>query len=240
MANGFCSPDTAPSYPKWTAWDAIKWKLLPTKVGGGKVHLYSYKDSWILYNRNRIRDAAGEAEIPVYLLAAVAWEEVGGKPDFVKKTIVYPIRDFDWSGPDWVDEHLTMSSHPHKTSFGAVSIQLGVAAKTLGLDPMKLDLDEQWKFIKCLETDAYNLKVVAKHLYDLIMYDFPNADTKNLTDEQIAVVGSRYNRGIERKLNDFINSLQAAPGTKTREYTEYGRTMLRRRERILELLNRRY
>jgi hypothetical protein len=61
----------------------------------------------------------------------------------------------------------------------------------------------------------------------------------NLTDEQIVIVGSRYNRGTERKLEDFIYSLKAKPGTETRKYTEYGRAMLRRRERIRNLLNRR-
>lgn len=237
-SNEFCSLDSI-SYPKWTTWDVIRWKLVPAKLGGGKEYLNSYKDGWIVYNKARIRDAAKIAKIPAELLAGIAWEEVAGKPDFVKKSVVYPARVFDWSGPDFVDDHLTILPRPHKTSFGGVSIQLGVAASTIGMDVKNLDLDEQWKLIKCLETDVYNLKVVANHLYDLIKYDFPYADSEHLTDEQIAVVGSRYNRGKERKLEDFIISLKAPPGTKGREFTEYGRTMLRRRERIRMLLNRR-
>lgn len=187
----YCSANSV-SYPKWTAWDVVKWKLLPAKVGGGKEHLYAYKDAWILFNRNRIRDAASAAKISAYLLAAVAWEEVGGKPDFIKKSLVFPVRAFEWSGPDWIDEHFTMFSHPHKTSFGSVSIQLGTAIKTLGLDGEKMNLDEQWMLIKCLETDVCNLQVVAKHIFYLIKHDFPQANSENLADEQIAIVGSRY------------------------------------------------
>jgi hypothetical protein len=108
----------------------------------------------------------------------------------------------------------------------------------MGININKLDFDHQIQLLRCLETDAFNLMVVAKHLYDLIKYDFPDADSENLTDDQIAVVGSRYNRGTERKLHDFISSLTAAPGTETREYTEYGRAILRRRNRIRALLLR--
>lgn len=236
MANGFCSSDSTPSYPKWTTWDAIRWKLIPGKLGGGREHLFRYKDGWVAYNRSRIQTAANSNRIPVELLAGVAWIEVGGMPDVVD-SIAHPIRYFDWSGPDWVDNHMTVTTHPHKTSVGSVSIQLSVAAKTMGINLESLDYENQWKLIKCMETDAFNLDVVASHLYQLIKYDFPSADSENLTDEESAIVASRYNRGTERKLSDFIDSLNAPQGSATREYTEYGRAYLAHRERIRMVLS---
>lgn len=233
--NDFCSPDSAQSYPKWTLWDFIRSKFLPARTGGGKAYLISYKDSWIVYNKSRIQKAAKSAKIPVDLLAGVAWIETGGAPDFLD-SYAYPVRSFDWSGPDWIDKHLTITKHPYKTSFGSVSIQLLRAAETMGINLDNLDYGHQIQLCKCLETDVFNLDIVAKHLSGLIKYDFPNVDTENLTDEEIVVVGSRYNRGTDRKLEDFINSLKATPGSETRKYTEYGRTILRHRERIRILL----
>lgn len=236
-SNDFCAPELNQTYPKWTAWDFIKWKFIPGRVGGGTEHLISYKDGWVVYNKSRIQKAANSARIPIDLLAGIAWIEVGGMPDFVD-SIAYPIRSYDWSGPDWVDNHLTITKNPHNTSVGSVSIQLRAAAMTLGRDPKSLDHKNQVNLISCLETDAYNLNVVARHLFQLIKHDFPDADSENLSDEQIAITGSRYNRGTSRKLDDYFSSLKATPGSENRKYTEYGRTILRHRERIRILLLR--
>ena len=77
------------------------------------------------------------------------------------------------------------------------------------------------------------------HLRNLILHDYPGANTTNLTDEQIMMVGSRYNRGTARKKSDFINSAQAPIGSSIREYSSHGRTILRRRERVLRLWSQR-
>lgn len=240
MSEDFSQPTSAvtlgPSYPKWTSWDFIRWTFFPEELRGGPRFLADYKEAWVYYNSSRIRDAARAAKIPVELLAGIAWNEVGGMPDFVDYA-AFPIRSFDWSGPDFVDRHLTITKDPDRTSFGSVSIQLRVAAETMGLDIRRLKFNEK-KLARALSNDAYNLHVVARHVFDLIRYDYPNIDTANLSDEQIVVVGSRYNRGKARKLEEIINSLKAAPGDPTREYSEYGRTILRRRSRVREQLFR--
>ena len=84
------------SYPKWTVWDALKWYLFPNKRGGGMKYLNAFKDSWIIYNKDRIFSAASSAKIPPLLLAGVAWNEVGGMPDFAD-SFALPVRSFDWS-----------------------------------------------------------------------------------------------------------------------------------------------
>ncbi len=229
-----CDP-TSPSYPKWTAFDLLAWKLWPEQWRGGTRYLFAYKDGWVAYNRLRIAAAAGRAGIAAELLAGVAWEEVGGDPDFTDMPKVH-IREFDWSGPDFVDRHLTITKPPGQTSLGSVSIQLQAAAHELGLRPDTLNHERRMNLAQCLETDAFNIEVVARHLRGLIAHDYPHASPMALSDEQFAIAGSRYNRGTRRALSDYEASFRAAPGSAGREYTEYGRAMLRRRARVAALL----
>ena len=235
MADLTCDP-SSPSYPKWTVYDALMWKIAPEKLGGGRPRLDAYKDGWIAYNKARILDAAKSHAIPADLLGCVAYNEVGGDPPFVKRDIVLPLRQFDWSGPDWVDRHLTIFPRPSATSEGAIKIQLRAAARQLGLDPDRLSYSQQNTMTRCLEVDVFNLDVVASLLRSLLEKDFPDADPNNLTDDQFAIVGSRYNRGDARPLADFIASLRSPPGAANRKYSEYGRAMLTHRAHVRPLL----
>ena len=70
----------------------------------------------------------------------------------------------------------------------------------------------------------------------LINYDYPNADTFHLTDEQLILVGARYNRGVERKKDDFIQAISFGSGDSRRDYISYGLAILKRREHIKKLL----
>jgi hypothetical protein len=232
----FCAPDNE-NYPKWTSWDAFKWKLVPEHFGGGFPYLDNYKDAWVLYNRQRIVAVAKKNKIPPVLLGSVAWSEVGGKPDGTKRPW-FAFRTFDWSGPDWVDRNLTISKPPGETSFGAVSIQMRAAVRELGLDADTLTYSDELRLVSCLETDVFNLEIVARHLQGLVQHDYPGADGANLSEEQFIVAGARYNRGVERKLSDIVDSLKAAPGSAGREYSSYGRAMVKHREHVESLLNR--
>ncbi|AFK62754.1 hypothetical protein TKWG_13140 [Advenella kashmirensis WT001] len=230
-----CAPGVD-NYPEWTTFSVARWYFFPKIFGGGATYLHEYKDAWIVYNKNRIRAIAGNYGIPPILLAGIAWEELGGKAVSWKRP-VYIARRFDWSGPAWMDENLTITGKPpEQTSFGPISIQLRVVIKELGLNANTLSTAEAHQLITCLETDVYNLQLVAKHLQSLIRYDYPSSNSANLTDEQYIVVGSRYNRGIERKLSDITDSIKSSPGAPNRKYSEYGRVMLRRREHIIGLM----
>jgi hypothetical protein len=233
----FCAPDNA-NYPKWSSMDAFIWKLWPQRFGGGFPHLSDYKDAWVLYNRQRIVAVAKKHGIPPVLLGSVAWAEVGGKPDGSKRP-AFALRSFDWSGPDWIDRNLTITKPPGETSFGAVSIQLRAAARELGLDPGSLNHEEELRLVSCLETDVFNLEIVARHLQGLVLHDYPDADTQNLSEEQFIVAGARYNRGTERALSEITDSLGAAPDSAGRAYSSYGRAMVLHRQHVESLLDRR-
>jgi hypothetical protein len=226
----YCAPEEI-SYPKWTTFDALTWK-----TSGGAPSLNKYKDSWVIFNRQRIINTANRHNISPQLLASVAWIEVGGKPDGWKD-YAYFLRAIDWSGSDWANRHLTVfSKSPLETSFGGVSIQLRAVAKELDMDPATLSFGDSLRIISCLKKDAFNLDIVAKHLHGLILYDYPDANTANLSEEQFIVAGSRYNRGTQRALKEIINSNRQPPGNPARIYSSYGRTMLRHKQHIAALL----
>ncbi len=228
-----CAKDDS-NHVKWTSLDAIIWKIWPQALGGGSEYLWSYKDAWVLFNRDRIRQAASKYSIPATLLAGVAWAEAGGAPD-IQDSITFPVRAFDWSGPDWIDR-LTITKRPTLTSVGSVSIQLEVAARELKLNTENMSFADQSRLKMCLEQDAFNLDLVAKHLRGLILHDYPDADTLNPTLEQWVVMGSRYNRGTARPLKDFIASMQAKVGSDNRNYSSYGRALLSNFNRVNRLM----
>ena len=123
------------------------------------------------------------------------------------------------------------------TSEGAIKMQLRNALEAVGYtgDP-NLSHEQQDQLTACLETDSYNIGVVAKFLRRAILFDYPTIDTRTLTDEQFQIAGSRYNRNVARPLADLIKSLNDPPGSAGRVYTEYGRAMLRHRTEVRTIL----
>jgi len=229
----FCAPDNS-SYPKWNSWDIFKWRVLSEKMGGGRAYLEAYKDGWVVYNKFRIKGAAEQHRIPPVLLACVAWAEVGGKPDGIKR----PAFQGRTLQQTLAGKPVKFGKPPEQTSVGAVSIQLRVASKELGIPVELLSYPDRMSLITCLETDAFNLNIVAQHLKNIVLYDYPGIDTSNLTDEQFIIAGSRYNRGIERALGEFVNSIKLPPGSQGRQFSEYGRRMLEHRDHVLTLLDK--
>jgi hypothetical protein len=46
-----------------------------------------------------------------------------------------------------------------------------------------LTREQQNQLTACLETDSFNIEVVARLLRQLILFDYPKIDTRSLTDE---------------------------------------------------------
>lgn len=191
--------------PKWGLLNLFIWKLVPKRLGGGIPYIQKFKDAWVGHNRNHIKFSAMSYSIPPELLAGVCWIEVGGDPEFIDR-VAFEIRAFDWWGPDWVDRHLTITRNPIKTSFGAVSIQLRTAAETMGLDPRELTIEQLSQLACCLQTDIFNIHIVAQHLRQLINRDGFEKELPFLTEEQIRIVGARYNRGIGLSLEEILKN----------------------------------
>ncbi|EPE2229002.1 hypothetical protein ACSG4H_000899 [Cronobacter turicensis] len=228
----FCEVDEY-GFPHWNGLDLFRWYAMPTNwhYMTGNAYLWLYKTSWLVYYRELIKKYAKEAEVPELLLAGVAVAEVGGTPEVFKGIGVLQAKQ--------VFDEITQekNKYSNQTSVGSIAIQLGVAAETLGIDPNELDHFQQFRLAQCLLNNEFNIRVVAFHLRDLILYDNPEANTSVLTDEQIVVAGSRYNRGKQRNCNDIANSIHSPVGTPSREYSEYGRRILEKKETIMQILN---
>lgn len=211
------------NYKRWTSIDALKWKYQEIFKGDSSL-VYNYKLAWIAHNKNLINQIARQFQIPNYLLAGIAWAEVGGDPH-IADHIIFPIRAFDWSGPKWVDNNLTISHNPTRTSFGTVSMQLRVAAKYFGLNPENLTHQQQLGIIEFLENDKNNLYLVARHILDLIIVDFPSVKIHQLTDEHVRIIATRYNRGFHLTLSQI------------KANTHYGDKVLAAKHHIIKILN---
>ncbi|EGT5207700.1 TPA: hypothetical protein JD203_20095 [Cronobacter sakazakii] len=228
----FCNIDEY-GFPHWNGIDLFRWYAMPTNwhYMTGNAYLWLYKTSWLVYYREAIKKYAKEAEVPEWLLAGVAVAEVGGTPEVFKGVGVLQARQ--------VFDEITQekNKYSNKTSVGSIAIQLGVAAETLGIDPDELDHFQQFRLAQCLLNNDFNIRVVAFHLRDLILYDNPGINTSILTDEQIILAGSRYNRGRQRNRGDIISSIHSPVGAPSREYSEYGRRILEKKETIMQILN---
>jgi hypothetical protein len=191
-----------PEHPQWDSFDLLRWKLMPERFGGGRQYIQQFKNSWVRHNRLIIIQQANAHQIPPELLAGTAWIEVGGDPSFIDG-VAYDVRSFDWSGPEWVDRNMTITRRPETTSFGSVSMQLRTAAQTLGMDPRRMRGDDWDRLRRMLENDTTNLELVARHLRQLALQDFPGQDTRQLTPERIEIIGARYNRGTGLSLEQI-------------------------------------
>ncbi len=206
----------------WDTWDVIQWQL-PSWAGGGNQVLFAFKDAWVINNKRTIKAWAEAARFPALLLGGVCWAEVGGDPEFIDGA-AHAVRSFDWSGPDWIDENMTITRRPELTSFGPVSMQLRRAAETLGHNIEDLSFMERRALGACLEVDVFNIRLTALHLRELIDLDGLQTNPPDLSDDGIKVAGARYNRGPDLTLAQIRTNLS------------YGESIIRRRERIAGLL----
>jgi len=230
--NEYCKVDKL-GFPKFTLFGTARYKLLPNDVYflTGEYYLWAYKAAYLNYHRKLITKIAREEKIPVLLLAGVAVSEVGGAPDRLKSMGVLQFRQFI------IDTIKGDNSKSNATSVGLIAIQLRVAAETIGLSPEKLTITQQNKLAACLLSDSFNIRIVAQHLRKLILFDNPAIqDTSNLTDEQIILAGSRYNRGIQRNKKDFLESISSPIGSKNREYSSYGRRIIEKKKSINKIM----
>lgn len=230
----FCKVDEY-GFPHWDGIDFLRWMILPTDwdFGIGSAYLWLYKSAWLVHHREMIKQYAHEARIPDLLLAGVAVSEVGGVPERLKSMGVLQAKQV-------LDELIgEKNKYSNRTSVGSIAIQLGVAAQTLGVDPTTLDRFQQFRLSQCLLENSFNIRVVAFHLRDLILYDNPGINTAILSDEQLILAGSRYNRGIQRSAKDILKSIHEPIGSPTREYSEYGRRILEKKQTLLKILESR-
>jgi len=190
---------------EWTTNDILKWKC-GKPCGGGNEFLFKKKSAFVKHYKNVINDAANEYNIPVFLLAGVAFSEYGGDPMWIDD-IADEVRKIDRKGPDWVDENMTITKDPDLTSYGNISIQIRRAAETLDYEPQKLTVLQRNEIVYSLKDPIKNIYIAAKHLYDLKQIDFANKKTNELTEDDIKIIATRYNRGPDLSIQSINKNL---------------------------------
>ncbi|MGF1463982.1 MAG: hypothetical protein ACFB2Z_12650 [Maricaulaceae bacterium] len=215
--------DVSNNSPVWRTWNLLKWKM-PKALGGGSHHLFQFKDAWVSHNKTQIKLEACKQKFPALLLAGVCWIEVAGDPQFIDG-LAHNVRTFDWSGRDVIDRNLTITRPPEKTSFGPVSMQLRTAAQTLGLDIDKMGFSERRRLGACLEVDLFNINLAARHLRVLIDRDGLQRNPPELSDPNLMIAATRYNRGAQPSLEEIKRNIG------------YGKSIINRRSRLISLIS---
>lgn len=153
---------------------------------------------WIARHRELIRAAAGYNGLPADLVAAIAWQEVGGKP-YLLDDITVSLRDAarsTWSPVD--PDHLPgrLAGDRDKTSFGPMAVQIRRAADALGYDPARLTGAQREELMSALRDPAQALFVSAAHLRILKEGTrFADVPPREMTPEQYRELAARYNGG---------------------------------------------
>jgi hypothetical protein len=175
---------------------------------GTSTSLANYKDRWVRAHRHVIRAAAQQYDIPAWVLAGVAWTEVGGDPEVQ-------------------DEVAALGLRPERVSFGPVQMELRRGAEELGYEPESMSALQRRVLIWSLLDPQQNLFLVASHLDRLRDRDIPGRTAAEMTREDIRVLGARYNRGPELTREQILT---------TGPRTKYGDDVLRKQERVERLL----
>ncbi len=199
---------------KWTSADVAYWKTF-----GGKDFLFSEKKDFVNNYKDVIADAAAKYDIPIFLLAGVAFTEYGGDPMW-GDDVMYTLRSFDWSGIDWLD-NTPLAKPQEKTSFGNTSIQVRRALEMLNYDDTSAN---KRMVIDSLKDPIQNIYMAAKHLDILRNVDFSGKSASELTDDEIQIIASRYNVGPECSIEIASEA-------------DYGKSIFRNKEKILKALS---
>jgi hypothetical protein len=187
-------------YRPWTTLELLAWQTDKRFLGGTDRISDAYKDGWVSAYRDVIKKAADVYDIPPELLAGVAWIEVAGDAMWADPGM-YAFREFApnalWRSvnsvyPLFVEQRYRDAS---QTSFGYVSMQLGVAANMLGIEPEDLNINTEKKLAEVLSDPKMSIMFAARHLAMLKNIDFPDIPTDELTDDDVVVIANRYNMG---------------------------------------------
>lgn len=183
---GLAQQTTAdPGVREWTTREFASWQDLRI-IGGARpaaAYIHEFKRQWVRAYRRVIRAAAQRFNLPPLLLAGVAYNEVGGDPQWID-SVARAVR-----------RNLPLTNNPQLTSFGNVSTQLRRGAETLGYSPSTLNDRQEEMIVSSLEDARQNIFIAASHLADLRDIDFPGTGAAAMTFNEMRVTATRFNRG---------------------------------------------
>lgn len=195
--------------PAWDTGDIVKTELERKLSSQGiSSTLAAYKDRWVRAHRKVIRAAAQDSGVPEWILGGIAWTEVAGDPA-------------------WTDSLGRIVSDPEYISFGPVQMELRRAEEELGYEVGHTSRIQQSILINTLLDPQHNVFLVSSHMNRLKNVDAPAKPWTELSEEDIRVAVTRYNRGPELTRDEILH---------TNKKTSYGDAVLNRRTRTEALL----
>ncbi|MGW4421723.1 RHS repeat-associated core domain-containing protein [Streptosporangium sp. NPDC004631] len=175
--------------PVWTNEMAelyFKLKYGPSPSKADKL-VASFKKAWVYSYRDVIKAAAAHYGVPAWLLGGVAYEELGGDPNWFD-TMKWTFKEA--VGAFWDKRDLT-------TSFGNISMGIGIAADTLGYSRSKLSRADASAIIASLQDPIENIFIAAKRLADINQHWNETSSPTGWTMERIRKVARDWNgRGV--------------------------------------------
>lgn len=143
-----------------------------------------FKGRWVAHYADTIRAAAREAGIPEAVLAGIAYQEAGGKPEWMNTAV------------GWVRRWGLSSRHPDKTSYGPMEVQVRRAAEALGYDPENLAPAQRRRIVSSLKDPHQGIVIAAYHLRDVKKEtSFAHKEPDRMTPEEGRELAARYNGG---------------------------------------------
>lgn len=204
-----------PGTEEWTPVKATRYY-----VGGEDIH--AFKAQWVRGHRDAIVAAARRYDLPVELLAGVAYNEVGGAPQQAD-AIAYSLRSEE--GRSQLPSS-RLRRPRDVTSLGDLSVQVRRASEALGYGQSeRLTESQRRMLLSSLKEPSAGILIAAKHLSDLRNIDFKGTPSERLTRAQIEVIGARYNRGPDLPLAHIRSDLS------------YGKAITKRWRRLRGLIN---
>lgn len=146
------------------------------------------------------------------LLAGVAYNEVGGMMDWMD--------DLAYGGR----KTLPFTKDPKLTSVMPMSLQVRRAGEELGYDPATMTTEQMNAVVTSLKDPQQAIFLAAKHLARLRDIDFKGKGPAQLTADEIAVIGTRYNQGPDKPLSQIMLN------------RDYGIAIMKRGDHLLKLL----
>ncbi len=166
---------------EWTNTEAVRLLVQSVRTSGEPEDLLTmFKRQWVIGYRRVILDAAREFKVPFDVLAAVAYNEVGGDPPATDRA-AFAARSVGLLG-----------GRPDRTSFGDLSMQVRTAEEVLGFRA-PTEGAVRARVLSLLENKRGAIYLAAARLRQLVLQDFGNR--AQLSRTQKIVVITRYARG---------------------------------------------
>lgn len=215
--------------PAWTTFDAARAQLERMfSSDGTSTTLARYKNNWVQGYSDVLQAEATRNNLPAWMLGSVAWTEVGGDPPVLDQLAFWgrfalqtqPEVPHLWGEYSFDTPDVELAN---LTSFGPIQMQVRRAAVELDKDPNSLTFRDRVEITEKLIDPETNIALAASHLGRIRDQVAPGKTADQLTNDEIRIIASKYNIGLERSNQDALSN-------------SYGQAVLNKRDQISGLL----